>query len=109
MEKNRFVLWLVCDQDRNICPTLQELEENVKEYYDNESGAYEFEISLVKEDNKLGQQSCGWDGKDKIILFDSLDYEFDTVKELYKNLVSFYARAEKKCKYMNKNKEDDLY
>jgi|WetSurMetagenome_2_1015567.scaffolds.fasta_scaffold290042_2 hypothetical protein len=109
MPKKKFIPWLVCDQDENKCPTLEELKVSLERSYDNDSGAYEFEISLVKENNKFGQQSCGWDGEDKIILFDSMNYGFDTIEELHKNLVNFYKRAEKKCKKMNDNKQEALY
>lgn len=105
----KFVKWLVCDQEDNRCPTLEELKKTLDKYYDGNPDAYEFEISLVKEDNKFGQQSYGWDGDDKIILFDSLREEFETVEELHKKLDSYYKRAIKKCANMNKNLEEALY
>lgn len=109
MSKKKFIPWLVCDQDNNKCPTPEELKNDIRKYYDDDVEAFEFEISLVKENNKFGQESCGWDGEDKIILFDSAEDSFETIEELYKNLLGFYKRTEKKCKEMNDNKQNTLY
>ena len=37
----------------------------------------EIEISVVKEDNQIGNKSYGWGSMDKIILFEEGDSDFD--------------------------------
>lgn len=60
--------------------TREELEKMYKEH-----GTEDFqsvEIAVVREDNKLGQMSHGWDGLDKITLFDgySENYNEEDIK-----------------------------
>ena len=60
-------LWVVS----NKYTTRKEMEE----YYGKDSGYniedfQEIEISIIRKNNKLGKESYGWNGFDKIILFD---------------------------------------
>lgn len=40
----------------------------------------EVEISVIREDNEEGKESYGWDGMDKIILFDEGDYSEEDIR-----------------------------
>lgn len=63
----------------------------------------DFEISVIKKDNKLGHESWGWSGKDKIILFDSqgINNSGLDISEEYDRYFMIDI-ANKLCEVMNK-------
>jgi hypothetical protein len=87
---------------------IKTLFETIEDCYDGNVQSYELEICLVKEDNILGQKSCGYACEKKIVLFDSETYQFSTVSELRNFLIQAKQAAEIMCKALNESKFEFL-
>ena len=60
----------------------------------------EIEIAVVRKGNEHGLKSGGWGGKDKIILFDGSELDFEPDKEFIDWCMKV---AETVCKALNEN------
>jgi hypothetical protein len=89
-------------------PNIKTLSETIEDCYDGHVESYELEISLVKESNTWGQDSCGYADKEKIVLFDSETYQFSTVVQLSRFLIQAKQAAEIMCKALNESKFEFL-
>lgn len=81
--------------------TREELEKLYKEMGADleEQGIEDFnevEISIIREDNELGKKSYGWDGDDKITLFDEPEETTEESMKWYKKV------AETMCEALNR-------
>jgi hypothetical protein len=101
MRSKKYIPWVV-----SRCDDIDSLGTIIRDTYDNCVEDYEFEVGVVKSDNKLGLSSGGWEGGDKIILFDNDNYQFESVAELRRFLKKATIVANMLCEALNLNKID---
>lgn len=61
--------WIV----RSTCDYRRDKDDEGYAKLKNDFREYEFEIALIRKNNKLGKRSFGWAGVDKIIVSDGLE------------------------------------
>ncbi len=95
MKKAKWIADLKFTTRKEFEKTCKEQSLDPKDYDIHEYS--EIEISVVREDNKRGQESYGWGDDDKIILFDGSDHE-----EVTREDMDWYQKvAETICKALN--------
>lgn len=97
MEKTKWIVqsWFTT---REECEKYCKEKDNDPDDWDIED-FQEIEISVVREDNKHGQESYGWEDMDKIVLFDEFDHEV-TQKDM-----DWYQKVAKvMCDALNREK-----